>query len=66
MTLQEQMVRYRAKNKLTLEQLAKEIGLSKQTVWAIEKGAREPTRITAEKIRLIVGEKQDENISVET
>ena len=67
MTLQEQMVRYRAKHKLTQGMLADEIGLSKQTVCAIEKGIRKPSRVTKEKIRLIVGE-QDENedFSIET
>ena len=65
MTLQEMMVRYRAKNNMSQDDLAREIGLSKQTVWAVEKGLRKPSKLTAERIKLIVGE-QDENIGIET
>ena len=59
MTLQELMVQYRAKHGLSQEKLAKLCNLSLQTVNSVENGLQNPSRLTEQKIRLVVEE--DEN-----
>lgn len=54
MTLPEMMVRYRAIHRISQGELAKRCGLSLQTVNSIENGLQDPSRVTEEKIRLVV------------
>ena len=54
MTLQDEMIRYRAKENISQEEFAKRCGLSKQTVYCVENGIQEPSKITREKIRLVL------------
>ena len=56
MTLQEMMVQYRAKHDLSQEKLAKLCGLSLQTVNSVENGLQNPSKLTEQKIRLVVEE----------
>lgn len=60
MLLWEEMVQYRAKHSLSMEGFARKAGVSKQTVIAIEKYQRQPTRLTEGKIRLAMREENKE------
>jgi DNA-binding XRE family transcriptional regulator len=55
MTLQDQMIAYRAKNGLTQADLAKKCGLSTMTINQIENGYQKPSKVTLAKIRFVVG-----------
>ena len=61
MTLQERMIEYRARERITQQALADLCGLSKQTINSVETGAQDPSRITIAKIELVIGkEKRDD------
>lgn len=53
-SLQELMVQYRAKHDLSQGELAKLCGLSLQTVNSVENGLQNPSKLTEQKIRLVV------------
>lgn len=55
MTLQEQMVLYRAKERITQAELAKRCGLSRITIGCIENGTQNPTQKTRMQILLVIG-----------
>lgn len=55
MTLQEQMLLYRAKERITQAELAKRCGLSKITICCIENGTQTPTKKTRMQILLVIG-----------
>lgn len=59
-TLQELMLAYRAKHNLSQEKLAQKCGLSLQTVNSVENGLQNPSRLTEQKIRMVVEEQEDE------
>ena len=52
MTLQEEMVHYRAKNRLTQREFAKKCGVTVQTINSVENGRQEAGKITEQKIRI--------------
>lgn len=56
MTLQELMVRYRAKERISQAKLAERCGVSTQTIYSVENGLQTPSRLTETKIRLVVQE----------
>lgn len=59
MTLAERMVEYRAKERITLQELAKRCGLSEVTVRSVENGSTDkPNRVTVAKIELVVGKEE--------
>lgn len=58
MTLSEQMVRYRAKERISQAELAKRCGVSLQTINSIENDVQAPSRVTEQKIRLVIEEEQ--------
>lgn len=58
MTLQERMVEYRAKNRLTQTQLAEKCGVSYQTLNSVEQGRQEPNKVTRAKIELVIGKEE--------
>lgn len=58
MTLQERMVQYRAKERISQTELAERCGLSYQTINSVENGTQEPSKVTQAKIELIVGKEQ--------
>ena len=64
MTLQERMVLYRAKNRITQGELAARCGVTKQTINSVEQGKQEPSRVTLAKIELVVG-KEDDNAVID-
>lgn len=53
MNLSQKMIRYRAKNDLTQEALARIVGVSCSTIISAEKGKR-MSRLVEEKIKLVV------------
>lgn len=59
MTLQElqnKMIMYRARHRLTQEELAKKCDVSTQTICNVEKGTKGmPSKVTYAKIMLVVG-----------
>lgn len=57
--LSEDMIKYRAKNRMNQRELAAKCGLSVQTVCAIETNQQTPTRVTEARIRLVIDEKED-------
>lgn len=59
MTLQERMVQYRAKERISQTELAERCGLSYQTINSVENGTQEPSKVTQAKIELIVGKEQE-------
>lgn len=63
MTLQEKMILFRAKNRLTQEEFGAMCGLSKMTINQIETGAQKPSKITYAKIMLTIGGGNNEAIS---
>lgn len=63
MTLQERMVEYRAKTRISQKELAERCGLSYQTVNSVENGIQDPSKVTTAKIELVIGkEGNDEGI----
>lgn len=63
MTLQDKMIEYRAKERISQAELARRAGVSLQTIGSVEQGSQTPSRVTRAKIELIVGKAQDETVS---
>lgn len=61
MTLQERMVQYRAKERISRKELAERTGLSLCTVQGIERNLWKPTALTQSKIELVIGKENGEN-----
>ena len=59
MSLKDDMIRYRAKNRLSQRELAQKCGLSLQTINTIENEVQTPSAVTVEKIRLVIGEEEN-------
>ena len=63
MDLSKAILTYRAKNRLSVRAMADKCGVSTQTIYHIENGLQSPSRIRAEKIRLVVeGEEKDGSV----
>ena len=58
MTLQDRMIEYRAKERITQGQLAEKCGISCQTLNSIEQGKQAPSKVTLAKIELVIGKEQ--------
>ena len=54
MALRDEMVRFRASNRLTMKQLAEMAGVTYMTISNIERGVQKPSRVTEAKIRLVM------------
>lgn len=54
MSLQEQMLEYRAKNKISQQELADRVGVTLQTINSVENGHQKPSKVTEAKIRLVI------------
>lgn len=59
MTLSEQMIRYRAKNKLTQKDFAEKVGVSVQTICSVETGQQSPSSTTRAKIEMVMEEEAE-------
>ena len=58
-TLQERMVKYRARENISQKELARRCGVSLQTINSVENGLQEPSKVTEAKINLVI-EKEEE------
>lgn len=54
MTLAEEMIQYRARERISQRQLGERCGISLQTVNSIENGLQSPSKVTEAKIRLVI------------
>lgn len=59
MTLPERIVKYRAKERISQQELAERCGVTKQTIYSIETGLQEPSRVTIAKIELVIGKEEE-------
>lgn len=57
-SLQERMIEYRAKERISQQELAERCGLSKQTINSIENEVQDPSKITLAKIELVIGKEE--------
>ena len=57
-SLQERMIEFRAKERISQTELARRCGLSKQTINSIENETQEASRITKAKIELVIGKEE--------
>lgn len=57
--ISDEMIKYRAKERINQQELADRCGLSKQTICSIENNLQEPSRITLEKIKLVIDQKEE-------
>lgn len=57
-TLQERMLNYRAKERITQVEMANRVGVTVQTINAVENGNQEPSKITTAKIELVIGKEE--------
>ena len=55
MKLSEQMVRFRAENDLSMKEAAEKAGITLQTWAHVEREIQTPSRLTEQKIRILVG-----------
>lgn len=51
----DRMIEYRARERINQQEMADRCGISKQTVYSIENGIQEPSKITTAKIELVIG-----------
>ena len=58
MSISQEMIKYRAKNRISQSEMAKRCGVSLQTIYSIENELQEPTKVTQEKIRLVIDEEE--------
>lgn len=54
MELKDEILRYRAKHNLSLRDMAKECGISTQTLCSVENGIQNPSKLTEGKIRILL------------
>ena len=59
MELSEKMIKFRARNRMTQKDRANAAGVSLQTICNIETGQQSPSRVTAEKILLVIGGEEE-------
>ena len=60
MSLQEDMVNYRARNRLSQRAFSEKCGISLQTINSVENGLQNPSKVTEAKIRLAMEEAKGE------
>lgn len=59
MELQDRMIQYRARERMSQQEFADKCGVSKQTIYSIENGLQEPSKITVAKIELVIGKEEE-------
>ena len=60
MTLQDEIIQYRARERITQQEFADRCGLSKQYVHLIESGKINPSKIAKAKIEIVVNNNKEE------
>jgi len=58
MTLQDRMVEYRAKERISQKELASRCGVSVQTINSVENGSQDPSKRTVAMIELVIGKEE--------
>lgn len=61
--LKEEMLIYRAVNKISQGKAAELAGVTKQTWYSIENGYQNPSKVTEAKIRLVIGKEKNESVN---
>ena len=59
MSLQDRMIEYRAKERITQAELADRVGVTVQTINSVEQGIQTPSKVTKAKIELIIGKENE-------
>lgn len=59
MNISDEMIQYRARERINQQELADRCGLSKQTICSIENNLQEPSKVTLAKIKLVIDQKQE-------
>lgn len=59
MELKDRMLEYRAKNSISQKELANRVGVTLQTINAVEAGTQTPSALTRAKIELIIGKEKE-------
>lgn len=57
MKLKDAIVLYRAKHNISMKEFAAKCGVSGQTIYNIESVGQNPSKVTAVKIKLVLGDK---------
>ena len=60
MSIADRMIQYRARERLNQKELADKCGVSKQTIYSIENGLQEPSKVTLAKIELVIGKEAEQ------
>lgn len=58
MELKDRMIQYRARERINQQELADRCGVSKQTIYSVESGLQEPSKVTFAKIELVIGKEE--------
>lgn len=58
--IQEDMLKYRARERISQKELAQRCGVTVQTINSVENGLQEPSKLTRAKIYLVIGEEKEE------
>lgn len=61
-TLQEQMLAYRARERISQTELARRCGLTLQTINSIENGKQNPSKTTLIRIMDVVGQQKEQEV----
>lgn len=56
MTLQSEMIEYRAKHRMSQKVFAEKCGVSLQTINSVENGLQKPSKVTEAKIMMVIKE----------
>lgn len=56
--LKDRMIQYRARERINQQELADRCGVSKQTIYSVESGLQDPSKITLAKIELVIGKEE--------
>lgn len=54
-TLQDRMIEYRARERISQSELARRCGVTLQTINCVENGVQAPSKVTVAKIELVIG-----------
>ena len=63
MSLQEEMIQYRAKERISQTELARRCGITVQTINSVENGTQTPSKVTEAKIRLVIENVEKEDVT---
>lgn len=65
MSLQQRMIDYRARERISQTELADRCGVSYQTINSVENGKQDPSKITVAKIELVIGREEAKSESID-